>query len=57
MMAYAESELWDEMTYLAYHLHWPLVDLLDLEHRDRSRLIDSVADLNERAWQRARSGN
>ena len=57
MTSYSESVLWDEMTYLAYHLHWPLVDLLDLEHRDRTRLVHSVADLNERAWERARSGS
>lgn len=55
-MSYAESALWDEMTFLAYHLHWPLVDLLDLEHRDRTRLVHSVADLNERAWERAAGG-
>ncbi len=37
------------MTYLAYHLHWDLDPLLDLEHADRSRLLRLVADLNERA--------
>ena len=39
------------MTYLAYHLHWDLDRLLDLEHGDRSRLVEQVAGLNERAWQ------
>ena len=37
------------MTYLAYHLHWDLDSLLDLEHPSRDRLIGQVADLNERA--------
>ena len=45
------DELWRELTYLAYHLHWPLDSLLDLEHGDRSRLLAEVARLNERAWQ------
>lgn len=37
------------MTYLAYHLHWALDPLLDLEHADRARLLREVADLNVRA--------
>lgn len=54
MKRYPEQALWDEVAYLAYHLHWPLEALLDLEHADRARLIRSVAELNERAWEAAR---
>lgn len=50
MKIYPESALWSEITFLAYHLHWELDQLLDLEHVDRARLIELVADLNERAW-------
>lgn len=49
-----ESEVWDEMSYLAYHLHWDLDALLDLTHADRARMVDSVAELNERAWEAVR---
>jgi len=49
MKRYPESALWDEIAYLAYHLHWDLDRLLDLEHRDRSKLIKAVADLNRRS--------
>ncbi len=49
MKRYPEPALWDEIAYLAYHLHWDLGTILDLEHRDRSRLIDVVADLNRRS--------
>lgn len=45
------EDLWDEIAYLAYHLHWDLDDLLDLEHADRRRMVDAVAALNERAWE------
>jgi hypothetical protein len=51
MRLYPEDALWDEITYLAYHLHWDLDRLLDLVHADRARLIRSVADLNDRAWE------
>ncbi len=41
-------EVWDEIAYLAYHLHWELGTLLDLEHADRRRMVGAVADLNRR---------
>jgi hypothetical protein len=39
------------LTYLAYHLHWDLDRLMDLEHGDRLRLLRDVGDLNNRAWE------
>ena len=54
MKLYPESALWEEIAYLAYHLHWDLDSLLDLQHSDRARLIRSVAQLNERAWEAVR---
>jgi hypothetical protein len=50
-MRLSEDEVWDEIAYLAYHLHWDLDALLDLEHADRVRMVDAVAALNERAWE------
>ena len=55
MMRYPEDALWEEVAYLAYHLHWDLERLLDLQHGDRVRLIKSVAALNQRAWEGVRS--
>lgn len=56
MTIYPEKELWDEITYLGYHLHWPLDDMLDLEHGDRTRMVGGVADLNRRAWEGVLNG-
>ena len=53
---YDVSALWEEMSYLAYHLHWDLDRLLDLEHADRVRLVEQVAGLNTRAWEEMRDG-
>jgi hypothetical protein len=50
-----ESRLHSEIAYLAYHLHWDFDTLLDLEHRDRGRLIDVVADLNRRSMEAFRA--
>jgi hypothetical protein len=54
MMRYPTDALWQEMAYLAYHLHWDLEEMLDLEHMDRVRMVRAVASLNERAWQAVR---
>lgn len=51
MTRHAPDALWEEVAYLAYHLHWDMDRLLDLEHPDRSRMVGEVAKLNERAWQ------
>ena len=55
MKRYPEDAIWEEVAYLAYHLHWDLESLLDLQHGDRARLIQSVADLNERGWEAVRA--
>jgi len=31
------DRLWEEAVYLAYYLHWPLEQILDLEHPVRAR--------------------
>ena len=33
------EELLGETARLAYHLHWPLDTILDLEHADRRRFL------------------
>jgi hypothetical protein len=38
-------ELLGETARLAYHLHWPLETILDLEHRDRRRFLDEAEAL------------
>jgi len=37
------DRLYQEITYLAYHLHWSLGEILDLEHPLRQRFVDEVA--------------
>jgi hypothetical protein len=36
------EEILAETARLAYHLHWPLDDILDLEHHDRRRFLDEA---------------
>ena len=48
-MTYAAEAIHAETAYLAYHLHWGLSDLLDLEHSDRRRYVTETAALVQRA--------
>jgi hypothetical protein len=33
---------------VAYHLHWSLDDILELEHPDRQRFVAEIAVINRR---------
>jgi hypothetical protein len=39
------EQLLDETARLAYHLHWPLDTILDLEHHDRRTFLDEAERL------------
>ena len=39
MMRPSSEQLLAETARLAYHVHWPLDVILDLEHRDRRRFL------------------
>ena len=54
MLRYPAEALWQEIAYLAYHLHWDLEKLLDLEHSDRVRMVRAVAAMNAQAWEAIR---
>ena len=43
-MSYPLDEVFEEVAFLAYHFHWPLEDILALEHADRARFIGRDRD-------------
>jgi hypothetical protein len=38
-VTYGADLLHEEVSYIAYYLHWQLDDLLNLEHADRRRYV------------------
>jgi hypothetical protein len=50
-MTYAADRIYEEVAYVAYHFHWPLNDILDLEHGQRLRYIQEIAGINTRLSQ------
>ena len=47
-MTYAANQLYREVAYVAYHFHWSLGSILDMEHRSRRRFVDEIAQINRR---------
>ncbi|MBB5936600.1 DUF6760 family protein [Streptomyces zagrosensis] len=45
-MTYAADRIYEEVAYLAYHFHWSLDQILDLEHADRLQYVHQVARLS-----------
>ena len=48
IVTYATDRLHEEIAYVAYHFHWALDDILDLEHPTRRRFVEEIARINER---------
>jgi len=38
----------EEVAYIAYYFHWPLKDILEMEHHDRRRWAERIAEINRR---------
>src|SRR5262249_39942845 len=47
-VGYPLGTLFEEVAFVAYHFHWPLADILALEHGDRQRFIDQISAINKR---------
>jgi hypothetical protein len=44
-VTYGEDALYQQLAFVAAHLHWSLDELLDLEHATRARFIRAIHDL------------
>ena len=44
-MTYAAERLYEEAAYVAFHFHWSLDDILDLEHHLRRRFVGEIERL------------
>ncbi|ADG75154.1 hypothetical protein HP550_05855 [Cellulomonas humilata] len=47
-MTYAPERIHQEVAYVAYHFHWSLDAILDLEHPQRLRYVQEIAAINRR---------
>ena len=47
-MTYATEQLFEEVAYVAYHFHWSLEEILDLEPPVRHSFIEAIGNINRR---------
>jgi hypothetical protein len=40
------ERLYQEVAYVAYHFHWPLDDILAMEHRERQVWVKEISEIN-----------
>jgi hypothetical protein len=47
-ITYDTDRLFEEVAYVAYHFHWSLDEILDLEHPLRRRFVEEIGRINRR---------
>lgn len=57
MTAYTVDRLWEEVVYVAYYLHWPLAEILSLEHPTRARVIEGIGGIHQQLAGNDESGS
>ncbi len=48
MTGYPSKALYEEVAYIAYHFHWSLDQILELEHRERHKWVREISKINQR---------
>jgi hypothetical protein len=46
IVGYPLDSLYEEVAFIAFHFHWPLEEILNLEHGDRQRFMDEISAIN-----------
>jgi hypothetical protein len=50
---YPADRLHEEVAYIAYHLHWPYDQIMQMEHRERQRWVAEIGRINQRLNEQA----
>jgi hypothetical protein len=40
--------LYEEVAFVAYHFHWPLETIMNLEHPERQQWVKEISAINQR---------
>ena len=47
-LGHPPEQLYQEVAYLAYYMHWPYSEIMALDHVERRRWVEEVASINRR---------
>ena len=56
-MSYPLEQLQEEVAYIAYYFHWPLKDILEMEHQDRRQWAQKIAEINRKMIEVSQGGS
>jgi hypothetical protein len=48
MTRYPLITLYEEVAFIAFHFHWSLDEIMNLEHNDRQRWCEEISKINKR---------
>ncbi len=48
MIGYPSDVLFEEVAFIAYYLHWPVEQIMSMNHRERQRWVGEVSKINQR---------
>ena len=48
LVLYPQEQLYQEMTFLSYYLHWSRDDVMSLSHSERRRWCSEVSAVNKK---------
>jgi hypothetical protein len=48
MRGYPLENIYEEVAFIAYHFHWSLEEIINLEHRDRQKWCEEISRINRR---------
>ena len=45
---YPLDDLLEEVAYIAYYFHWPLHEIMEMEHEERRQWVEQIAEINRK---------
>ena len=46
----------EEVAFIAYYFHWPLQEIMELQHSDRRGWVEEISTINRHLREEAESG-
>ena len=46
IVSYPLERIYQEVAYIAYHFHWAISDILEMEHKERQIWVREISEIN-----------
>jgi len=47
VVSYPSDQLLGEVAFIAYHFHWSMGEIMELEHADRRRWVSEISAIHQ----------